>query len=207
MHCRQFDTEQGRSASNPIAEQINSSYNQSTVANLDTIDDTIDNVNCYACQCQSGCKGEPTLLIIERVAWLRSAELFADTPDYVLASIAQVLEPVNVLPEATFITQGDPGDCMYIIVDGSVRVHVDGRTIDTLGAGETVGEFAILDPEPRSASVTANEDTFLYRLDKAAFDEAMADRPEIAASMIRVLVRRLRARTTTAPSANQALLS
>lgn len=135
------------------------------------------------------------MLIIERVAWLRSADIFADTPDYVLASIAQVLEQVNVLAGETFITAGDAGDCMYIIVDGSVRVHLGEHTIATLGAGEAVGEFAVLDPEPRSASVTANEEAALFRLDKAAFDEAMADRPEIAASVIRVLVRRLRTQT------------
>ena len=50
----------------------------------------------------------------------------------------------------------------------------------------------MLDPEPRNASVTAVEDTHLFRLYKEAFDEVMADQPEIAYGVIRVLCQRLR---------------
>jgi CRP-like cAMP-binding protein len=55
-----------------------------------------------------------------------------------------------------------------------------------------VGELAVLDPDPRSASVTATSDTFLFRIDKEPLDEALADRPEIALGIIRALSRRLR---------------
>lgn len=132
------------------------------------------------------------LLTIERVALLKSVEIFADTPDHVLASVARIIEEVELAPGETFIQEGEEGDCMYLVINGRVRVHSGERTILVIGPGETVGEFAILDPEPRSASVTAEESTLLFRIDKAPFDEVMADRPEIAQGIIRELVRRLR---------------
>ena len=132
------------------------------------------------------------LLTIERVALLKSVEIFAETPDHVLASVARIIEEVELVPGETFIQEGEEGDCMYLVIHGRVRVHSGDRTILVIGPGETVGEFAILDPEPRSASVSAEESALLFRIDKAPFDEVMADRPEIAQGIIRELVRRLR---------------
>lgn len=132
------------------------------------------------------------MLIIERVAILRSLDLFQDTPDDVLASVAQIVEEISLRPGQTLISEGERGDCMYLIVEGSVRVHSQGQTIIMLDAGTTVGELAVLDPEPRTASVTAAADAFLFRIAKEPFDEVLADRPEIALGVIRTLSRRLR---------------
>lgn len=132
------------------------------------------------------------LLTIERVIILKSAEVFASMPDYVLAYIASIIEEVFIQKGETFIKKGDIGNCMYLIVDGSVLVHDGEREISKLGKGQPVGELAVLDPEPRSASVKAIQDTHLFRLEKEAFDEVMADQPEIARGVIRVLCQRLR---------------
>ena len=115
------------------------------------------------------------LLTIEKVAVLKTIDIFADTPDYVLASVARITEELNLLPGERFINEGDLGDSMYLVVEGNVRVHRDDRTIITLGPGKAVGELAVLDPEPRSASGTAIDDAFVFRIAKDAFDEAMAD--------------------------------
>jgi CRP-like cAMP-binding protein len=102
------------------------------------------------------------------------------------------VEEVDVQKGDTFIKKGDIGNCMYLIVDGTVLVHDGERKIAELGKGQTVGELAVLDPEPRSASVTATQNTHLFRLEKEALDEVMADQPEIARGVIRVLCQRLR---------------
>ena len=78
------------------------------------------------------------------------------------------------------------------MVEGRVRVHKNDQTIIVLEPGDTVGELAVLDPEPRSASVTAEDKVLLFNLGKEAFDEVMADRPEIALGVIRALTRRVR---------------
>jgi CRP-like cAMP-binding protein len=135
------------------------------------------------------------LLTIEKVAILKSITIFAETPDSVLASVAAIADEVDVSPGETLIREGEYGDCMYVIVDGEVRVHSGDRTILTLGPGKSVGELAVLDPEPRSASVSALHDTHLFRIERDAFDEVMADRPEIARGVIRALCQRLRMTT------------
>ena len=132
------------------------------------------------------------LLTIERVAIMKSVDIFAETPDYVLASVARIMEEVALDAGDTLIREGEPGDCLYIVVDGELSVHSAGHTLMRLTPGKIVGELALLDPAPRSASVTAITDAFLFRIDKDPFDEVMADRPEIARAVIRSLTRRVR---------------
>jgi CRP-like cAMP-binding protein len=132
------------------------------------------------------------LLTIERVALLQSVEIFTQTPAHVLASVARIVEEVELVPDENFIREGDPGDDLYLIIEGEVKVHHDDQTVNILGPGKTVGELALLDPEPRSASVSAVDDAFLFRIAKEPFDEVMADRPEIAQGIIRTLTRLVR---------------
>jgi CRP/FNR family transcriptional regulator, cyclic AMP receptor protein len=132
------------------------------------------------------------LLTVERVSFLKSVDLFTDTPDHILASVAAIIREMHLDPGTLFIREGDLGDCMYIVVDGQVQVHKGDRSIIELGPGSSVGELAVLDPEPRAASVSAMSEVLLFRIDKQPFDEVMADRPEIARSVIRALCERIR---------------
>ncbi len=132
------------------------------------------------------------MITIERVAVLRGVPMFAGVPDYVLAAVAQIMEEIELAPDTTFIQEHAVEDCLYLIVEGEVRVHSRDRTIITLGAGQAVGELAVLDPEPRSASVTTLTDVLVLRLNKEPLDEVMADRPELAQGVIRSLCQRIR---------------
>jgi CRP-like cAMP-binding protein len=82
---------------------------------------------------------------------------------------------------------------MFIIYSGSVWVHDGEHTLAELKTRDFFGELSLLDTEPRSASVTALEDTFLLRLDQHAFYEIMADRIEVTREIMKILCRRLRA--------------
>ena len=75
------------------------------------------------------------LLTIEKVIILKSAEVFASIPDHVLSFIASIVEEVDVHKGETFIQKGDIGNCMYLIVDGTVRVHDGDRSIAEFGKG------------------------------------------------------------------------
>lgn len=132
------------------------------------------------------------LLTIERVALLKSIDIFAETPDNILASVARIVEEVELVPGEKLIQEEDAGECLNIVIEGEVCVHSNEHTILNLGPGKTVGELALLDLEPRSASVSAVNDTFLFRIAREPFNEVMADRPEIALGIIRVLTRRIR---------------
>ena len=134
------------------------------------------------------------LSTIEKVAILTTVGIFAATPDDVLAAVAPLLDQVDLNAGETLFDKGDLGDSLYIIVSGRLRVHDGSRTLDVLGARAVVGEMALLDPEPRAAAVTAVEDARLLRLLRAPFYELMADRPEVATGIIRVLTGYVRAR-------------
>lgn len=132
------------------------------------------------------------MLTVEKVAYLSRVDIFAGTPEYILAAVARIAESVEVAQGETFITEGAVEDSMYIIVEGRVRVHSKDQSIIDLGPGDSVGELTVLDPEPRAASVTALTPLFLFRIGKNSFDEVMANWPEIAQGVIRALVRRVR---------------
>jgi len=83
--------------------------------------------------------------------------------------------------------QDDPGDSVYVRGECKVRVHAGERLLNHLEESDVFGEMALLDPEPRLASVTAVEATHLFRLDQAPFYELMAERPEVAIGILRVL--------------------
>ena len=132
------------------------------------------------------------LLTIEKVAILKSADIFTTTPDHVLASVAAIAEEVELTDGETFIHEGTLETDMYVIIDGDVRIHQADRKLMTRSKGQVVGELEVLSPAPRANSATAIGDTHLFRVHKEAFDEVMADRPEIAQGIIHVLVDRLR---------------
>jgi CRP/FNR family cyclic AMP-dependent transcriptional regulator len=132
------------------------------------------------------------LMTTDRLNVLRSVSIFAGTPDAVLAEISAVLEELCFRAGDRIFTKGDLGDCLYIIASGQVRVHDDARTFNTLGVGNIFGEMSALDPEVRSASITAVKDTRLFRLERGPLYRVMGQRIEVAQGIIHVLAQRLR---------------
>jgi HEAT repeat protein len=132
------------------------------------------------------------MLTIEKVVKLRSVQMFEEASDEILADVASIVSEVEAAPGVPIIRQGEPGDSMYVVVEGRVRVFDGDHTITTLGAGEIFGELALLDPEPRLASVEAEVDTRLLRLDREAFLELMEGNIEVVRGVLHVLCERLR---------------
>jgi CRP-like cAMP-binding protein len=98
----------------------------------------------------------------------------------------------------TLLREGEPGDAVYFVLDGLLHVYTRDRgvtvTLGNVGAGESVGEMALLSGAPRSASVSALIDCSLLRLSRTAFDALLADRPATLTSFRRVMLTRVAAR-------------
>lgn len=139
------------------------------------------------------------LLTVERVALLRHVELFSTTPDRILAGVAAVLDEVRFAPGDDLMLEGAVEDWLFVLVEGEVEVTRSDRRV-TLGGGAVVGELAVLDAQPRSATVTALSPVLAFRLRREAFQEAVESRPEIAMGVITELVRRLRETHGKAPT-------
>ena len=107
-------------------------------------------------------------MTMDAITLLQSVPVFAGTPPEALADIVEVLDEVEYKAGSTIFKEHELGTSMYIIIEGHVRVHKGGRTLTEPKTSDVFGEMAALEPEPRSASVTAIADTRLFRLESAA---------------------------------------
>ncbi|MCP3974367.1 MAG: cyclic nucleotide-binding domain-containing protein [bacterium] len=93
---------------------------------------------------------------------------------------------VTYPPGATVVEQGDPGDLLCIIVQGTVEVRRDGSSVAQMGAGAYFGEISLIDGQPRSATVVAVDDVVLLTLSSLDFD-AVLNTPYVARSALKGL--------------------
>jgi CRP/FNR family cyclic AMP-dependent transcriptional regulator len=95
------------------------------------------------------------------------------------------------------ITAEQPGEAVYVILHGTVKIHIeqaDGRDVvlSIIGAGDTLGEMSLIDSAGRSASAITLEDSLLLWMDKAAFQQMLAEFPPVALNLVRILSARVR---------------
>ena len=132
------------------------------------------------------------LSTLEKVLFLKSIDLFSQIPGEDLARVALIaVEEPRESGEIIF-SEGEPGDALYLVLDGRVRVHHQEKMVAELGERECFGEMALLDSAPRSATVTTVNDTNLLKIARDEFHEILTEKPEIALGIIKVLSRRLR---------------
>jgi hypothetical protein len=129
---------------------------------------------------------------------LRDLELFKGLSDAQIESFARYAQVVHVDQFTRIAKKGDPGDAMYIVLEGEVRAFlmVDGRecTLGSIRPGEFLGEISLLDEGPRSADMAANVDTTLLRISTARFNEALREAPALTAPFLLALSRTVVAR-------------
>lgn len=89
-------------------------------------------------------------------------------------------------------TQGDAADRWWVIVSGRAQVVTNGTSVGSIGEYEAVGELALFDDQPRSATVTAREDLDVLAFDKANFVEVIRTSPALALTLLKSAARRLR---------------
>jgi CRP-like cAMP-binding protein len=130
---------------------------------------------------------------VEKVLFLKSVDLFRGLAGEELATIAEIAEEQPFAAGEPVLAEGEPGDALYLVVEGAVKVHRGEKQLAQLGVRDVFGEMAMLDPEPRSASVTVVKDTVLLKIGRDDFRDILQERPEIGIGVIQVLSRRLRA--------------
>ncbi|HKB77934.1 MAG TPA: cyclic nucleotide-binding domain-containing protein [Myxococcales bacterium] len=129
---------------------------------------------------------------VEKVLFLKSIDLFRGLPGEELATIAEIAEEQPFAAGDPVFAEGEPGDALYLLVEGAVKVHRGGEQLAQLGARDVFGEMAVLDSQPRSASVTVLKDAVLLKIGRDDFRDILQERPEIGMGIIQVLSRRLR---------------
>ena len=126
---------------------------------------------------------------------LRGLPYFADLPQALLDQVCRESERIEVEAETTIIEEDSLSEDMFVIVDGELRVTKMGTdrevVLATLGPGEVVGEIALLDNAPRTASVTAISRSSLIRIPANAFEDLIED-SRVVRRMFRTVTSRLR---------------
>ncbi|MSU20144.1 MAG: cyclic nucleotide-binding domain-containing protein [Pedosphaera sp.] len=92
----------------------------------------------------------------------------------------------------TIFKEGQPGDFMYILFEGTVEVTIQQKVIGTFESVEIFGEMAVIDSRPRSATVVAKADCQLARINKGRFLALLQNKPEFAPLIMHTLVERIR---------------
>ena len=129
---------------------------------------------------------------------LKKVELFENLDKKELRLLAKTCTERQYAAGAVLMQEGEPGAGLFILVEGRVRVSQTGgagqppREITTLDAGEVIGEMALLDDLPRSATVTALEPCRCLLVPVWDFRASLKESPDIAIKLLAQLSRRLR---------------
>ena len=172
-----------------------------TLSRLHALDPWAAALACRIERSQSGAQtmnADPSLLdVMARISFLKEVALFKDIPANHLTALVPICEEVAVCEGEVLFRAGEPGDSLYLVREGTVGVIVgDGEVeVAKLGPGECVGEMALIDDAPRSATAVVKEDGSLLRIAADVFSDLLHSEPEIALGLLRTLVGRLRRST------------
>jgi len=100
--------------------------------------------------------------------------------------------PTQFLTGATIFDEGDRGDVMYGVIEGEVEVLIDGHPVEIVEPGGIIGEMALVDDSPRSATARARRDCSLVRIDQRQFTLLVVKNPLFAVQVMAAMADRLR---------------
>jgi CRP-like cAMP-binding protein len=135
------------------------------------------------------------------VNFLKRVPLFTDVGEADLDALAAAFVRRHFRANETIFQEGDPGQMLYLIETGQVRIYVQGgddgqeASVVIYGPTDIFGELAVIDGLPRSASAVAMEDTTVYTLTRELFREHMKRTPQLALNFMRALSVRVRYNT------------
>ena len=131
------------------------------------------------------------------VGLLSGIPLFQGLSKRHLDRIASVASTKRYTAGNPLVRAGQPATAFFVILDGRVRVEIPGHPVE-FRAGDFFGEMALIDGEPRSATVVALSETYVMMIARAKFLKVLEAEPKIALAIMTTLTRRMRAMTGAA---------
>lgn len=136
------------------------------------------------------------LTTLERAIRLQKVELFSDLETSMLALLASIASQVEVEKGTVLVEQNRPLNMLYVVLDGTIEMSRGGRTMFHVGAGETIGNWALFDEQPSVVTATALDDSSLLRIDREDFYDLLADHSDVTREMFQALFKRVRSLLT-----------
>jgi CRP-like cAMP-binding protein/ATP/ADP translocase len=148
---------------------------------------------------------------LSNVELLKGVPLLKSIPAYQLMAHADIVEWVSKKEGQDLFAQGDQGDACYVVDQGEIVVIVDGKEVARLGPGECVGEMALIERQPRSATVKLATDARFLKIGTQGFTRLLDSQPTIARSLLATFDKRIRlaqaGRDVESPIEKQGLLT
>lgn len=108
-------------------------------------------------------------------------KLFKDDPNY-----------FEVKSGRSLYREDDPADVMFVLIEGTAEITIDGVLFEELSPGEIIGEMSVIDDSPHFGTVTAKTDCKFVLIDKGHFQFLVDETPGFAMEVMRILVQRLK---------------
>jgi CRP/FNR family cyclic AMP-dependent transcriptional regulator len=127
-----------------------------------------------------------------KIELLRSVPLFARQGQRGIDEISRLVRVVDVPAGRRITTEGEPGRDFFVIASGTVRIERGGQHLRTLEAGDFLGEIALIDGGPRTATATTETNAQLLVIAQTDFGVLLERFPEIQATVLQALAERIR---------------
>jgi len=128
----------------------------------------------------------------KHTGWLERVALFEGFSHEELQRVADLGEEVDLDAGSVIVDQGDPGLDCYVVVEGTASVYVAGEYVAAIRPGSMIGEMALVDHRPRSATVVADTPMKVLRLRSQAFRTLLDEMPKASERVMATLTARLR---------------
>lgn len=123
---------------------------------------------------------------------LRQVPLFSGLDRKHIELLGQIADEVDVPDGRALTRQGHSGSEFFVVEDGHVTIDRDGKRLATLGPGDFLGEIALIDGQPRTATATAQGATRLIVIGRRGFHTLMDQYPTVRDAVMEALCRRVR---------------
>jgi CRP-like cAMP-binding protein/HEAT repeat protein len=138
-------------------------------------------------------EGEMSQATVQKLFLLEEVHVFSQNDVDDVAAVAAIAREARFRAGERVYSQGDPGDALYVIVEGVVDALSNGEHVLRMRAKETFGDVSLLDGAPRPTDIVAVEDTRVLVIDRRDFLDLLADRPELLTGFFRAVSQQLRA--------------
>ena len=138
---------------------------------------------------------------IDKIQFLRQVPLFKSLSDKALLDLAAITIEQSYPPKSIVFKEGDKGDALYIVKSGKINIlkrnsaGIDSVLV-TLGKGALIGDMAIIDEQPRSATIATVQETNFLIITKEDFRDLLGKIPEISFQILKLTTERLRVTNT-----------
>jgi CRP/FNR family transcriptional regulator len=139
-----------------------------------------------------GRRGRYALTVEDKLEILRGVPLFADLDERGLQAVSILAREVTLKSGDVLMVEGEDGDAFIVIVDGTIRIERGDRTIRSMTAGGFLGEIALVEGRPRTATATCVTDVRLLEIRRHEFERLLDTLPAVHTKIRAAIARRSR---------------